>query len=47
MTADFLNEIKDAFGIKAVHVESNGMVILDKGRFDDKRVWDGKLRGYR
>lgn len=38
MTADFLNEIKDAFGIKAVRVESKGMVILDKGQFDNKPI---------
>lgn len=47
MTADFLNEIKGAFGIKAVHVEFDGQVILDKGQFDNKPVWNGKLRGYR
>ncbi len=47
MTADWLNMIKDAYGIQAVQVEFDGQVILDKGRFDDKPVWDGKLRGYR
>ena len=36
-----------AAGIKAVHVEFDGKVILDKGQFDSKPVWDGKLRAYR
>lgn len=46
--ADLLTEAHKHTGKpKAVTVELKNEVILDQGQFDNKPVWDGKLRGYR
>jgi len=46
MTADFLNEMRTVFGKpKALRVESEGVVIIQKGEFSpERRGVSGKFR---